>query len=231
MSFENAPLKHIAFIMDGNGRWAKKRLLSRSFGHREGVKTLERVVDYCAEIGIKYVTVYALSTENLARPEDEVRTLLELFKKYIDDGFTRAHQKQSQIIVIGDTSILGEEYMNKAKRLEKETEQYEKKLIIAFNYGSRAEIVRAAKMMAQSGDTDYSEKSFAKYLYTSDIPDPDLIVRSAGEERLSNFLLWQAAYSEFYFTDTLWPDFDKKDVDEAVSSFMSRKRNFGKVPK
>jgi len=181
---------HIAIIMDGNGRWAKKRGLARSFGHMEGAKTLRKALEYLTEIGVKYLTVYAFSTENWNRPQDEVSTLMKLFLKYI-----------------------------KSER---------KNMMKNINYGSRAEIVDAVNRIIDEGKENITEEDFSKYLY-NDFPDPDLVIRTSGEMRISNFLLWQIAYSEFYITDTLWPDFDEKEIDKAIESYNQRERRFGGV--
>lgn len=224
-------LKHIAFIMDGNGRWASSRSLSRSYGHKKGVEALERVAKYCAKIGIEYITVYAFSTENFKRPKEEVDYLLSLFKDYIDRCIKKANENDVRILIIGDKSILGEEYEKKAQMLEDMTKDKLSVLAIAFNYGGRRELAYAFNKLISEGKTSVSEEDIAKALYTHSMPDPDLIVRTAGEKRLSNFLMWQSAYSEFYFTDVLWPDFSEKDVDLAVKEYYSRKRNFGEIPK
>jgi len=186
---KNIP-NHIAIIMDGNGRWAKKRGLARSFGHMEGAKTLRKALEYLTEIGVKYLTVYAFSTENWNRPQDEVSTLMKLFLKYI-----------------------------KSER---------KNMMKNINYGSRAEIVDAVNRIIKDGKENITEEDFSKYLY-NDFPDPDLVIRTSGEMRISNFLLWQIAYSELYITDTLWPDFDEKEIDKAIESYNQRERRFGGV--
>lgn len=221
---------HVAFIMDGNGRWAKKRMLPRSSGHKEGVRVLERIAKHCMSCGVRYVTVYAFSTENMNRPRDEVESLFKMFCDYIDRALEDSDPERPGIRVIGDISVLGEKYEKKIKMLEANGESRKFKLIIAFNYGARAEIARALSIALEKGLQSVSENDVQRLLYTTDIPDPDLIIRTGGDERLSNFLLWQAAYSELYFTPVLWPDLSERDVDAALESFAGRKRNFGKRP-
>lgn len=217
-------LKHIAFIMDGNGRWAKSHALPRNAGHKQGAKAFENTVKNCHAFGIKTVTVYAFSTENWTRPEKEVQAILDLLNRYIDEA-----KKQTDIrfVFIGDKSVLGEDLREKMVDLEKSTAQYDNVLNIAFNYGGRAEIVRACNALISSGKTEISEQDISDNLYTKHCPDPDLIVRTANEYRISNFLLWQCAYSELYFTKVLWPEFDKKELYKAIQSFYKRKRRFG----
>ena len=217
-------LKHIAFIMDGNGRWAKKRLLPRNLGHRQGAKAFENTVRNCHEYGIKYVTVYAFSTENWSRPEKEVKAILDLLNEYIDDA---KRESGIRYVFLGDKSVVSPELKQKMIDLEESSSQNENVLNIAFNYGGRAEIVNACNKLIKSGKTEISEKDISDNLYTSHCPEPDLIVRTANEYRLSNFLIWQGAYSEFYFTNVLWPDFDKKELYNAIQSFYERKRRYG----
>ena len=217
-------LKHIAFIMDGNGRWAKSRALPRTVGHKYGAKAFENTVKNCHAFGIKTVTVYAFSTENWSRPQKEVDAILELLNNYIDEA-----KKQANIryIFIGDKSVVSDELRAKMVDLEDATSQYDNILNIAFNYGGRAEIVRACNTLLQNGATSISETDISENLYTNHCPDPDLIVRTANEYRISNFLLWQCAYSELYFTEALWPEFDKKELYKAIQSFYKRKRRYG----
>ena len=214
---KNIP-QHIAIIMDGNGRWAKRKGLARSFGHMEGAKTLRKALEYLTEIGVKYLTVYAFSTENWNRPQDEVSTLMKLFLKYIKSE--RKNMMKNKI---------PEKLQKEIEKLEEETKNNDKiTLNIAFNYGSRAEIVDAVNRIIKDGKENITEEDFSKYLY-NDFPDPDLVIRTSGEMRISNFLLWQIAYSELYITDTLWPDFDEKEIDKAIESFNQRERRFGGV--
>ena len=221
--------------MDGNGRWAAKRGLPRSLGHKAGGEALRRVVDSCRKLGIEYVTFYAFSTENWKRPPEEVNALMKLFKEYLDEA-DRFSGKKSRIIFLGDKSPFPEELRSRMIALEKDSAQYDSMTImLAMNYGGRDDIVYAAKRLAQlcaEGDIrpeDIDEKTFSGMLYTGSAPDADLIVRSSGEQRLSNFLLWQSAYAEFYFTDTLWPDFDEKELKKALESYAARSRRFGGV--
>ena len=217
-------LKHVAFIMDGNGRWAKARALPRTVGHKYGAKAFENTVKNCHAFGIKYVTVYAFSTENWSRPESEVKAILELLDSYIDEA---RKQKDIRFIFIGDKSVVSDELRNKMIELENSTVQYDNILNIAFNYGGRAEIVRACNKALESGAATISEDDISANLYTNHCPDPDLIIRTANEYRISNFLLWQCAYAELYFTSALWPEFDKKELYKAIQSFYKRKRRYG----
>lgn len=220
-------LRHIAFIMDGNGRWATGRGLPREVGHKKGAEAFRRVLTYCADIGIKVVTVYAFSTENWKRPEREVNALMHLLGSYLDEAFVDIKKNGIRFIFIGEKSGLPSALAERIRKLEEETAIYENTVNVALNYGGRAEIVRAVNDLLSSGKTQITEDDISAALYTAPTGDPDLIVRSASEYRLSNFLLWQAAYSEFWFTDTLWPDFDAKDINEAVVAFAGRKRKYG----
>lgn len=217
-------LKHIAFIMDGNGRWAKARSLPRNVGHKYGAKAFEETVKNCHEFGIKIVTVYAFSTENWSRPKNEIEAIMVLLDTYIERAY---EQKDIRYVFVGDKSVLSEDLRNKMIALEKATDKYDNILNIAFNYGGRAEIVNACNTLISNGASSVSEEDISFHLYTSHCPDPDLIVRTANEQRISNFLLWQCAYSEFYFTNILWPDFDKKELYKAIQSYYKRKRRFG----
>ena len=222
-------LQHIAFIMDGNGRWAEKRGMPRRFGHRYGAEAFRKVVKYCGGIGIKYVTVYAFSTENWSRPEKEVQSIMKLLDSYLDECEKSAKEYNIKLHFIGDLSKIESSIAAKARRLEETTENNTLVLSIALNYGGKDEIVHAFNNLLKQGKTCITSDDIASELYTAGIPDPDLIVRTAGEMRLSNFLMWQSAYSEFYFTDTLWPDMSSKDIDKAVEEFYSRQRRYGKV--
>ena len=218
-------IKHIAFIMDGNGRWAKSRSLPRSVGHKHGAKALERTVQSCHEFGIKAVTVYAFSTENWSRPKKEVDAIIELLNSYIDQA--KKENQQIRYIFIGDKSILDDNLRNKMIELEDQSKGYDNILNIAFNYGGRAEIVDACNSLILAGKEKITEDDISNNLYTKHCPDPDLIIRTANEHRISNFLLWQCAYAEFYYTKVLWPDFNKKELYKAIQSFYKRKRRFG----
>ncbi len=221
-------LTHIAFILDGNGRWAKKRGMPREYGHSEGAQTFKRIVRYCGDIGIKVVTVYAFSTENWSRPKSEVDRIISLLDEYIAGAERELDENKIRYTFLGDKSVFAPEMVERMTRLEEISAHYELRLNIALNYGARAEIVHACRELAESGE-EITEESLSSKLYTAGCPDPDLIVRTANERRLSNFLLWQAAYSELYFTPTLWPDMRPEDVDEAVADFYARERRFGGV--
>ena len=227
---------HIAIILDGNGRWAAKRALPRSAGHAAGAETFRRVATYCKDIGIEYLTVYAFSTENWKRSEDEIATIMELLEKYLHEAIGKMERDKVKMKFLGDTTVLSP----KLRELIAETEELSKKfdgvqVNICLNYGSRDEILRAAEQYAQDvyenthkeSATPLTEEAFSKYLYTADIPDPDLIIRPSGETRLSNFLLWQSAYSEYYFTDVLWPDFNERELDRAIVAYQNRERRYG----
>ena len=221
-------LQHIAFILDGNGRWARRRGMPREFGHVEGAKAFKRIVRYCGDIGIKVVTVYAFSTENWSRPKNEVDRIISLLDEYIAGAERELDENKIRYTFLGDKSVFPPDMAGRMTGLEKASSHYELRLNIALNYGSRAEIVKAASELAASGEP-ITEDTLSAHLYTADCPDPDLIVRTANERRLSNFLLWQAAYSELYFTETLWPDMQPEDVDAAVADFYARERRYGGV--
>ncbi|MCQ2368722.1 MAG: polyprenyl diphosphate synthase [Kiritimatiellae bacterium] len=215
-------MEHLAVIMDGNGRWATSRLKPRIFGHRAGAQALDRVMHYCKDAGIKYLTVYAFSTENWKRSEEEVSGLMTLLSTFIKSKEKELLENGVRFRVIGRRTDLSEKLQKEIAELEEKTKGGAFTLVVALSYGSRDEIVRAA--MKFKGST---EEEFAECLDTAGIPDPDLIIRTSGELRLSNFLMWQAAYSEFYFTDKLWPDFDKEEFDKALESFSKRERRMG----
>lgn len=217
-------LKHIAFIMDGNGRWAQKRMLPRSVGHKYGADTFKKVVRYCFEMGIKVVTVYAFSTENWKRPQQEIDAIIKLLKEYILDGL---NENDVRINFIGDKKSLPDDLAELMTDAELKTKEKTKLLNIAFNYGGRNEIVNACNNLIKTGKEEITEQDISDNIYTAGMPEPDLIVRTAGEYRLSNFLLWQSAYSELYFTNVYWPEFDKKQLNLAIKSFYKRKRRFG----
>ena len=221
--------QHIAIIMDGNGRWAKKRLMPRSFGHKSGMERMIGLMEHAFELGVNYITVYALSTENLKRPKEEVDGLFNLIRNHFKQYFGRVCERGVQLRVIGDVSLLPEDCQQILKEAEAETAQYKGKAInVAICYGSRAEIVRAANRAMEKGET-LTEESFSRLLYTEDQPDPDLIIRTGKEVRLSNFLLWQAAYAELYFSDKMFPEFSDKDLDKAIEEYSRRTRRFGKT--
>ncbi len=220
-------INHIAFIMDGNGRWAQKRFLPRSQGHVEGLKTFTEIVKHCFDLGIANVSVYAFSTENWNRSEEEVGALMRLLEKNIDENADELIEKGIRIIFLGDKTPLGNTLASKMEALEEKSAQGKGILNIAVNYGARDEIVHAVNALVAEGKKTVSAEDISSHLYTKASPDPDLIVRTAGEQRLSNFLLWQAAYSEFYYSDKLWPDFTPDDVDRAIEDFTSRHRKYG----
>jgi undecaprenyl diphosphate synthase len=222
-------LKHIAFIMDGNGRWAKKRNKRREQGHIEGAKAFERVVDYCGRIGVSVVTVYAFSTENWKRPPKEVEKIMSLLEKYLDKLLTRFSEYDVKVKFIGEKTGLSEKLLLKMEEAEKRTESRNRQINIALNYGGRAEITEAVNRIIRSGAKTVTEDDISAALYTAGQPEPDLIIRTAGERRLSNFLMWQAAYSEFYFTDVLWPDIKDGDVELAINDYYKRTRRYGGV--
>jgi undecaprenyl diphosphate synthase len=231
----NVP-KHVAIILDGNGRWAKKRFLPRKAGHAAGSKAVEKICEDAYNLGIEYLTVYAFSTENWKRPQDEVDALMKLLRQYLKDCIKRSTKNNMCVRVIGDITPLDEDLKNSIVELEKATKNNTGlHFQVALNYGSRDEMIRSMKKMCAdvaagvlSAD-DVCEQVFEDYLDTSGIPDPDLLIRTSGEERLSNFLLWQLAYTEFYFTDVLWPDFNKAELVKAIEYYNGRDRRFGGV--
>ncbi len=224
-------LAHIAFIMDGNGRWANKRLLPREIGHAEGAKTMRRITTACFHRGIKTVTVYAFSSENWRRPEAEVNAIMRLLSDYVDTAYAEREENAAYIHFVGDVSVLPEELLMRIQRLEAETAQYPKTLNIALNYGGRGEIVYAVNSLIAQGRTEVTEEDITAALYTHPSPMPDLIVRTGGEIRTSNFLLWQSAYAEYAFTTTFWPDLGEKELDRIIADFYTRNRRYGGLSK
>ena len=222
-------LQHIAFIMDGNGRWANKRGMPREFGHSHGAATFKKIGRYCEKIGLKYMTVYAFSTENWKRPQKEVDAIMKLFDDYIEECFSEMMDDNVHFRFIGNLSVFPEELREKMDRIDRQTAHRPFILNIAVNYGGREEIVHACNELIKSGKTEVTEEDISRNLYTLECPEPDLIVRTGGDLRSSNFLLWQSAYAEYYFTNILWPDFSAKDVDDAINAFYGRKRRFGGV--
>ncbi len=227
---------HVAIILDGNGRWAKKKLLPRNLGHKAGAKAVEDICEDAWNLGIKYLTVYAFSTENWTRPEDEVNALMKLLRNYLKDCIERSNKNNMRVRVIGEKSGLSHDIRDSIEELEKVTEKNTGlNFTIAINYGSRDEITRAVRLIARraaSGEINpdtIDMDIISESLDTKGIPDPDLLIRTSGEERLSNFLLWQLAYTEFYFTDVLWPDFDKRELEKAIEKYNGRERRFGGV--
>lgn len=219
-------LRHIAFIMDGNGRWARKRGMERPEGHKEGVKVFERVANTCFDLGLEAVTFYAFSTENWKRPPAEIKVIMGLLGFYLDKCGDDLISRGVRFRMIGDKSALDSSLRNKIDALEERSKHFGRVLNVAINYGGRDEIVHACKKLADEGK-EITEENLSLALYTEDCIEPDLVIRTAGEKRLSNFLLWQASYSELYFTDTLWPDFSDDDLISAINDFYSRKRRYG----
>ena len=228
--------RHVAIILDGNGRWAKKRGLPRNMGHVEGCKTVEQTVEDAARLGIEYLTVYGFSTENWKRSAEEVGALMQLFRYYMKRLIKVAKKNNVRVIMIGERSRFDEDIIEGLNRLEEETKDNTRMTFtIAVNYGSRDEITRAVRRMmtdCQAGKLspeDVDESVIAGYLDTRELPDPDLLIRTSGEQRLSNYLLWQLAYTEFYFTDVLWPDFNKEELVKAIEKYNGRDRRCGGV--
>lgn len=218
---------HVAIIMDGNGRWAKRRGLPRTAGHSKGIKTFEDVIEMCFTAGVDTVTVYTFSTENWKRPEQEVQFILKLLDDYLDICVEKCMKKGIRMRIIGDKAAFPKAMVEKMEYAEQKTAHLRYTLNIAANYGARAEICRAVNTLISEGKTNITEDDISSHMYTADVGDPDLIIRTGGELRLSNFLMWQAAYSEFYFTDTYWPDFGKKDLYKAFHKYSKTHRRFG----
>lgn len=215
--------------MDGNGRWAQKRLLPRGLGHREGVIAIDRIADAVFDRGIEHLTLFAFSTENWNRPEDEVTGLLGLFKKFIRKNVPKLEKKGIRLRILGDTSVFDDEVRSLIADAYAHTSELKKgNLNICFNYGGRADILNAVNAFVEKGEKATPE-SFSRALWTGDIPDPDIVLRTGGEQRVSNFLLWQMAYSELYFTDTLWPDFSEKELDEILADYSRTDRRYGSI--
>ena len=227
---------HLAIIMDGNGRWATERMLRRIVGHRKGVETVRLTVEECSRLGIRYLTLYAFSSENWLRPKTEVKALMSLLKKYVKAETPRMMKNNIRFNVIGNLEDLPEDVnLEMAAALRQTADNTGMVLTLALSYGSRQEIMRAARLLAgemASGRIraeEIDEERFAGYLYTSDMPEPDLLIRTSGEMRISNFLLWQLAYTELYFSDVNWPDFSKKELHRALSDYQARERRFGQT--
>lgn len=226
----------MAIIMDGNGRWAKKRGMPRSVGHKKGAETVKEITRAAGEIGVKYLTLYAFSTENWNRSEEEVATLMDLLREYLKSDLKEIQENGVKIVFIGERQMLDADIVESMRKLEADTANNDKMtLCIALSYGSRQEIVNAARKiaaLAKRGDIqpeDVDSKMFSDMLYTKDIPDPDMLIRTSGEQRVSNYLLWQLAYTEFFFTDVLWPDFGRKHLEDIIAEFNSRERRYGKA--
>ncbi len=226
--------RHIAVILDGNGRWAKKRGLPRSAGHAVGAETFRKIATACKNRGIDYLTVYAFSTENWKRPEEEVGTIMKLLGRYLHEAIDTMERDHIRMKVFGDLNALSPELRALVEKTDEISARYKGfQANICLNYGGRDEILRAARRYAadfRDGNAgELTEEVFSSYLDSAGIPDPDLLIRPGGEQRLSNFLLWQCAYAEFYFTDTLWPDFDEAELDRAIEAFQQRDRRYGRV--
>ena len=229
------PPRHIAIILDGNGRWAKKRGLPRTAGHAVGSETFRKIATYCKNIGVEYLTVYAFSTENWSRPAEEVGTIMKLLGKYLNEAIDTMERDHIKMKIFGDVSALPEELRKLVEKTDEISARYDGfQANICLNYGGRDEIVNAArryaKELAEGKDVgELTEEKLSSYMYSAGIPDPDLLIRPGGEQRISNFLLWQCAYAEFYFTDVLWPDFTPEELDKAIAEFHRRDRRYGGV--
>lgn len=231
----NVP-RHIAIILDGNGRWAKKKGMPRGYGHIKGCENLEKVCEYARELGVKYLTVFAFSTENWKRSREEVEGLMKLFRDYLKKCIKISQKWKMKVRVIGEISAFDSDIQDSVKKLEEFSSQFEElHFQLALNYGSRDEIIRGVRKLlakSQAGEIspeDITEESFGNYLDTAGLPDPDLLIRTSGELRLSNFLLWQLAYTEFYFTDVHWPDFNREELVKAIEQYNKRDRRYGGI--
>ena len=228
--------RHIAIILDGNGRWAKKRGMPRGYGHVKGCENLEKICEYASELGVRYLTVFAFSTENWKRSRDEVEGLMKLFRDYLKKCIKLSKKWKMRMRVIGEISAFDQDIQDSVRKLEDFSSQFDElHFQLALNYGSRDEIIRGVRRMlaeCQAGELspkDMTEERFGEYLDTAGLPDPDLLIRTSGEQRLSNFLLWQLAYTEFYFTDVHWPDFDREELVRAIEQYNKRDRRYGGV--
>ena len=232
----NNQLRHIAIIMDGNGRWAQKHGLPRNAGHQKGAETVMEIARAAKDMGVKYLTLYAFSTENWKRSPEEVDGLMSLLRNYLSRNFKQLAQEDVRILFIGEKQMLAQDIQDQMQHLEQTTENNKSAtLLVALSYGARQEIVHAAQLLAEkvkAGDIsakDIDEKTFSDMLYTKGVPDPDLLIRTSGEQRLSNYLLWQMAYTEFFFTPTYWPDFTKDELKNIIEQFQQRERRYGKA--
>jgi undecaprenyl diphosphate synthase len=229
--------KHIAIIMDGNGRWANRRGLPRTAGHKQGAEAARRVIKDAAEMGVEFVTLFGFSSENWSRPESEIKELMSLLRYYLRSETAELHKSGARLRVIGNRAELDDDIIQLIENAEDLTKDNDKiTLVIALNYGGRHDILQAAQRLAEKAvaegsapDMKVIEKEFPGFLMTAGVPEPDLLIRTSGEQRISNFLLWQCAYSELVFTDTLWPDFDREDLEQAVQDFARRERRFGAI--
>lgn len=236
MAVTEKSIRHLAIIMDGNGRWASKRGLPRNMGHKKGAEVVIEIAKAAKELGVEYLTLYAFSTENWKRSKEEVGGLMNLLRDYLDKNFKELEENDVCIRFIGERSMLDADIVSKMEKLECSTKENQSMtMLVALSYGSRQEIVEAVKKIAarvKDGDMllkDIDEQYFSDTLYTAGVPDPDLVVRTSGEQRVSNYLLWQIAYAEFYFTKTLWPDFNKQELTEIIENYKTRERRYGKA--
>lgn len=228
-AWSDCPIRHMAFIMDGNGRWAKKRGMPREYGHKFGAETFKKIMRYCSQLGMEAITFYVFSTENWKRPQKEIDSIFSLLEQYLDECEKELKKNDVRFIFLGDKSPFTERIRQKMETIEQLSASHKRIVNLALNYGGRSELVHAANRLLQSGKREITESDFANALYTKESPDPDMIIRTGGDFRISNFLLWQSAYAELYFTDKLWPDFNEKDLDLAIENFKNRKRRFGGV--
>lgn len=235
VDFAHLP-EHIAIIMDGNGRWARAKGLPRTAGHAAGAETFRAIASYCREIGIRYLTVYAFSTENWKRPVQEVSAIMELLRKYLQEALEEMEKEKVRIVFFGDLTALPNELREMAQQAQRNSEKFENcQVNICLNYGGRDEIIRAARTLAAQcaigalKPEEITEELFDDHLWSAGVPAPELVIRPGGEKRLSNFLLWQSAYSEFYVTDVNWPDFSKEELHKALVAYQSRQRRFGGI--
>ena len=235
LSEKPKPPRHIAIIMDGNGRWAKQRGLPRTAGHAAGAEAFRRIANYCRTLGVEYLTVYAFSTENWKRSADEVAGIMKLLRRYLEEALRDMEKNRVRFCFFGDLTKLSPELQTLCDRAQKQSEDYDVQVNFCLNYGGRDEIVQAARRFAQDvadgihQPGELTEELLSTYLYSADVPDPELIIRPSGEKRTSNFLLWQSAYSEYVFMNVLWPDFGPKDLDDAIEEYHKRDRRFGGV--
>ena len=235
LSEKPKPPRHIAIIMDGNGRWAKQRGLPRTAGHAAGAEAFRRIANYCRTLGVEYLTVYAFSTENWKRSADEVAGIMKLLRRYLEEALRDMEKNRVRFRFFGDLTKLSPELQSLCDRAQKQSEDYDVQVNFCLNYGGRDEIVQAARRFAwdvadgKRQPEELTEELLATYLYSADVPDPELIIRPSGEKRTSNFLLWQSAYSEYVFMNVLWPDFSPEDLDAAIEEYHRRNRRFGGV--
>lgn len=235
IDIQNKVPRHVAVIMDGNGRWANARGLPRTAGHKQGAETVRRIVQAAGELDIEYLTLFGFSSENWRRPESEIKELMKLLRYYLRSETAELHKNGVRMKVIGDRSAFDDDIVTLIENAEELTQDNEKiTVLIALNYGGRHDILQAAQLMAKDTDvealsSEELEQRFSQHLMTGEYPDPDILIRTSGEQRISNFLLWQCAYTEFVFTPTLWPDFSKKDLELALAEYAARERRYGAV--